>query len=166
MTVRDATGADVEAITAIYNHVIDESDAIWLDAHVTVDDRRRWLAAQHDAGLPVLVAEVDGDVAGYCAFFPFRDKSGYRLTAEHTILLGPGHRGDGLGQVLLDALVARARDAGLAVLVAGCDAGNRGAIAFHERNGFRRVAEMPGVGRKHGRAVDLILLQRDLEEDR
>ena len=166
MIVRDATPEDAAAIAGIYNHVIDESDAIWLDDHVTTDDRRRWLEAQAADDLPVLVAEADGTVVGYAAYFPFRAKSGYRLTVEHTILLGPGQRGAGTGQVLLDALTGRARAAGLAVMVAGCDGGNAGAIAFHERNGFRRVGAMPGVGRKHDRPVDLILLQRDLEEDR
>lgn len=165
MILRDATDDDAGAIAAIYNHVIDESDAIWLDDHVSVDDRRRWLRAQAAAGLPVVVAEVGGAVAGYAAYFPFRAKSGYRLTVEHTILLGPGHRAGGIGRALLDALVDRARAAGLAVMVAGCDAGNVGAIAFHERNGFREVARMPGVGRKRDRPVDLVLLQRDLEEE-
>lgn len=164
-TIRDAALADVAAITAIYNHVIDESDAIWLDDPLPESDRRAWLERQQAADLPVMVAEVEGSVVGYCAAFPFRDKSGYWPTVEHTILLGPGARGLGIGQLLLDALVARARAAGKAVMVAGCDGGNHGAIRFHERNGFRRVAEMPGIGRKRGRPVDLVLLQRDLGED-
>jgi phosphinothricin acetyltransferase len=162
--VRDATLDDVAAITAIYNHVIGESDAIWLDEEVTLDDRRAWLQGQLDAGRPTLVAVEGGEVIGYCAAFAFRDKSGYRATAEHTILLAPGHRGSGTGQALLDALIERAAAAGTRVLVAGCDAGNHGAIAFHERNGFQEVARMPGVGRKHGRPVDLVLLQRALPE--
>jgi phosphinothricin acetyltransferase len=172
--VRDATLDDAEAITAIYNHVIGESDAIWIDHEVTLDDRRAWLQGQLEAGRPTLVAvggdeegDEDGDVGqvlGYCAAFPFRDKAGYRFTAEHTILLAPGHRGHGVGQALLDALIERSVAAGLAVMVAGCDGGNHGAIAFHERNGFRQVARMPGVGRKRDRPVDLVLLQRELTE--
>lgn len=162
MIVRDAVLADAEAIAAIYNHVIGESDAIWIDEALPVEERRSWLTAQLAAGRPTLVAADGDEVLGYGASFPFRDKSGYRLTAEHTILLAPGHRGRGVGQVLLDALIERSAEAGLAVMVAGCDGGNHGAIAFHERNGFRQVARMPGVGRKHGRPVDLVLLQRDL----
>ena len=48
-------------------------------------------------------------------------------------------------------------------MVAGIDGGNTGSIRFHERNGFRPVASMPGVGHKHGRALDLVLMQRELQ---
>ncbi|HRW36869.1 MAG TPA: N-acetyltransferase family protein [Aquihabitans sp.] len=161
--IRDATDDDVAAITAVYNHVIDESDAIWIDDPLPEADRRAWLARQRAAGMPTLVAEVDGTVVGYSACFAFRDKPGYWPTVEHTILLGPGARGRGIGQRLLDALVDRAVALGKQVMVAGCDGGNEGAIRFHERNGFRRVAEMPAVGRKRGHPVDLVLLQRDLD---
>ena len=88
----------------------------------------------------------------------------YPEVDHHTILLGPGARGRGVGQRLLDALVERVRAAGKLVMVAGCDGANTGAIRFHERNGFRRVAEMPAIGRKRGKPVDLVLLQRDLAE--
>lgn len=164
MLIRDATADDVPAITAIYNQVIAESDAIWLDDPLPEADRLAWFERQQEAGHPVLVAEPDGGgrLLGYCAYFPFRDKSGYWPTVEHTILLAPGERGHGVGQALLEALIERARHAGKQVMVAGCDGGNEGAIRFHQRNGFHEVARMPGVGRKRGRPVDLVLLQLDL----
>lgn len=165
VAVRDATTSDIAAITAIYNHVIDESDAIWIDDPLPVADRLAWFERQQAGGMPVLVAEADGaEVLGYAAAFAFRDKPGYWPTVEHTILLGPDARGRGVGQLLLDALVERVEALGKRVTVAGCDGGNEGAIRFHERNGFRRVAEMPAIGRKRGHPVDLVLLQRDLGE--
>ena len=47
-------------------------------------------------------------------------------------------------------------------MVAAIDSSNTGSIRFHERNDFRVVGRMPGVGRKHGRPVDLVLMQREL----
>ncbi len=163
-TIRDATADDVAAITAIYNHVIGESNAIWIDDPLPEADRRAWLERQRANGMPTLVAEAGGAVLGYCAAFPFRDKPGYWPTVEHTILLGPEARARGVGQLLLEALVERVQAMGKRVMLAGCDGGNDGAIRFHERNGFRRVAELPGIGRKRGLPVDLVLLQRDLDE--
>ena len=165
MIVRDATLDDVEVITAIYNHVIDESDAIWIDDHLPTADRRTWLEERQRAGDVVLVAEDDAGLLGYCGYFPFRDKAGYWPTVEHTILLGPNARGRGVGAVLMDALIERARSNGKHVLVAGCDGGNEGAIRFHERHGFRKVADMPAIGRKRGKPVDLVLLQLDLHRE-
>ena len=70
-----------------------------------------------------------------------------------------------MGAALMDALIERARADGKHVLVAGCDGGNEGAIRFHERLGFRKVADMPAIGRKRGRPVDLVLLQIDLHPE-
>ena len=161
--VRDAEPRDVAAIVAIYNDVIDTSDAIWLDEHVTHADRLAWYDEQVTAGFPVLVADDGtGAVTGYGSFGPFRTKAGYWPTVEHTIHVHRDHRRRGVGQALLDALVDRAVQDGRRVLVAGVDAGNHGSLRFHERNGFREVARMPGIGRKFDRPVDLVLLQRDL----
>ena len=165
MIVRDAVAADVAAITAIYNDVIDTSDAIWIDEHVTVDDRLAWFADQVDSGLPVVVAVTEADeVIGYGSLAPFRSKAGYWPTVENTIHIAVGNRGRGVGQAILDTLIARAASLGKRVMVAGSDGGNLGSIRFHQRNGFVEVARMPGIGRKQGRPVDLVLLQLDLPE--
>lgn len=163
--VRDAEPRDLPAIVDIYNDVIDTSDAIWLDEHVTHADRLAWYDELVTAGLPVLVAvdEADDDlVAGYASFGTFRAKAGYWPTVEHTIHVHRDHRGRGVGQALLDVLVERATGSGKQVMIAGVDGGNEGSIRFHERNGFREVARMPGIGRKFDRPVDLVLLQLDL----
>ncbi|QXC62965.1 GNAT family N-acetyltransferase [Aquihabitans sp. G128] len=161
--VRDATADDVAAITDIYNQVVATSDAIWRDEPVTVADRQAWFAAQQATGMPALVAvDAGGAVVGFASFVQFRTIPGYFPSVEHTIHVADGHRGQGVGGRLLDALVERAVAMGKAVMIAGADGGNLGSIRFHERAGFREVARLPGVGRKHGRPVDLVLLQRDL----
>lgn len=168
VVVRDATVDDVPAILDIYNQVIATSAAVWRDEPVTLADREAWFASQRDAGMPVLVAVADdgqdaGAVVGFGSFAQFRTIPGYLPTVEHTIHVGDGHRGEGIGGRLLEALTRRAREMGKSVMIAGADGGNAGSIRFHERAGFREVARLPGVGRKHGEPVDLVLLQRDLD---
>lgn len=165
-TVRDATVDDVPAILAIYNQVVATSAAIWRDEPVTLADRQAWFAAQQGDAMPVLVAvDAGGTVLGYASFQQFRTIPGYFPTVEHSIHVADGHRGHGLGTLLLDALTERAVAMGKAVMIAGADGGNVGSIRFHERAGFREVARLPGVGRKHGEPVDLVLLQLDLEPE-
>jgi phosphinothricin acetyltransferase len=70
----------------------------------------------------------------------------------------------GIGRSLVDALVDRARREGKHVMVAGIDGENVGSIRFHERLGFFEVARMPELGEKFGRRLDLVLMQRMLDE--
>ena len=163
MMIRDAAVEDVPAITAIYNDVIRTSDAIWLDVETTVEEQRAGFLDGQAQGHVLLVAvDADDAVLGYGSLGPFRSKSGYWPTVEHSIHLDAQHRGHGIGQALLDALIARALDDGRFELVGAIDAGNDGSIRFHQRNGFRIVGELPAVGRKDGRVVDLVLMQRSL----
>ena len=164
MILRDATVDDVAAITAIYNEVIRTSDAIWLDEETTEEEQLAGFLDGRAQGHVLMVA-VDSDdaVLGYGSLGPFRSKSGYWPTVEHSIHIDGRHRGRGIGQSLLDALIARALADGRFELVGAIDAGNDGSIRFHERNGFRIVGELPAVGRKDGRVVDLVLMQRTLQ---
>lgn len=162
MIVRDLGADDIPAITAIYNQLIAETDVIWLEEPVTVEDRLAWLRGLRPDDVALAAVDDEGRVVGYAAIFEFRAKAGYWPTVELTIMLDHGHRGAGAGQALMDELVERARRAGRQVMVAGIDAGNEGSIRFHERNGFTEVARMPGLGRKHGRPLDLVLMQRSL----
>jgi phosphinothricin acetyltransferase len=160
--VRDLVDEDVAALTAMYNDLIATTDVIWLEEPVTVDDRLAWLHSLRPDDAALAAVDDDGTLLGYAAIFPFRAKSGYWPTVELTIMCAPGHRGAGIGQSLMDELVRRAAAAGRRAMVAGVDGGNTGSIRFHERNGFRIVAQMPGVGAKHGRWLDLVLMQKDL----
>ena len=164
--IRDARWEDVEAITALTNALIATTTIEWRDTPYELDDRRAWLAAKLEAGLPVLVAEDAGEVLGWAGLGDFRDTArwpGYRFTVEHSVHVRRDHWGRGTGRALLDALAARAQAAGKRVMVAAVDGGNRAAIGFHERIGFVQVGRLPGVGEKFGRRLDLVLLQRELE---
>ena len=171
VTIRDATDADVAAITAIFNEVIATSDAIWREEPVTLDDRVGWFEALQDKGYPVLVADEatppdQPRVVGYLSLSDFRPFPGYWPTLEQSIHLAPAARNQGVGAALVGAAVERARALGRRCLVAGTDADNEGSIRFHERLGYRQVGRLPGVGDRFGRARDLVLLQLDLDAPR
>jgi phosphinothricin acetyltransferase len=166
-TVRDAEVTDVVAITAIQNAFIGTSAIEWTDTPHDVEERGEWLAKQQAAGRPVLVAVVGGDVVGWASYDEFRDSvkwPGYRLTVEHTIHVREDQWGAGVGRMLMDTLLERARAAGLHAMVAAVDGENTASIQFHERLGFHEVARMPQVGTKFGRWLDLVLLQQLLDE--
>jgi phosphinothricin acetyltransferase len=163
MPIRPATEADLPAILAITNEVIATSTAIYLDDPVTIEDRRAWFAARRDAGYPVLVADDGAGVLGFATFGDFRAFAGYRHTVEHSVYLRADARGRGLGTVLVSALFDPARALGKHVMIASIDAANEGSIRLHERLGFARGAVLREVGRKFGRWLDLLFMQKHLD---
>jgi len=167
VTIRDATDDDVVAITDLYNALIPTTTVTWTETLDTSEHRLEWLCRQREEGLPVLVAQVEGAVVGFTAYEYFRGEGkwpGYRLTMELSIHVAEAHWGHGVGRVLIDALVERARAAGIHVLVAAIDGANEASIRFHERVGFEVVGRMPHTGVKFGRWLDLILMQRILDD--
>ena len=171
ITVRDCTEADLPASLAIFNELIPTTTVAWRNDPFTLEWRAEWFARQQHRGFPVLIA-VDGDagdggeVVGVASYGDFRNTphfEGYRFTVEHSIHVAGTRKGDAIGRALMDALVDRAREAGLHVMVGAIDGGNVDSIRFHERMGFVEVARMPEVGFKFCRWLDLVLMQRILD---
>ena len=162
MIIRDAGHDDLPAILDIHNDAIRTTTAIWDEHEVDLDDRRAWFDGRRSAGLPVLVAELDGSVIGFASYGPWRAKTGYRFTVENSVYVHPDHRGRGAANALMPALIEHARGGDVHAIVAGIEATNAGSIALHEKFGFRRVALLPEVGFKFGRWLDLAYLQLSL----
>lgn len=159
MTVRDAIEADLPAILDITNDAIRSTTAVWNETPTTLEARAAWLR-DRQAGYAVLVAEDGGEVTGFASLGPFRPFEGYARTTELSIYIHKDHRGRGLGSMLLEALVERARTLGMHVIVAGIAGDNEGSIRLHHLHGFAEVGRMPEVGRKFGGWLDLVLMQR------
>lgn len=163
MTIRPATEQDIPAITAIYNEVVANSNAVWTEKPDTEADRLAWMTARRALGYPVLVATHGADVAGYGTFGDFRAWPGYRHTVEHSVYIHTDHRGRGLGRIIVGELVTAATALGKHILIAGIDGSNHASIRLHAQMGFSEVARMPEVGRKFGRWLDLVFMQRVLD---
>ena len=162
--IRDASDTDLPGILAIYNDAVENTTAIWNETLVDLANRSAWLADRTAAGFPVLVAvNVAGEVLGYASYGPWRNFDGFRHTVEHSIYVRGDQRGQGQGPALMLALVERARLARLHVMVAAIESGNAASIRLHERLGFVTTGQMPQVGRKFDRWLDLTFMQLMLE---
>ena len=162
--IRDAVPADAAFILPIHNRAVRETTAVWNEAESDLAGREAWLAGRANAGFPVLVAEIDGAVAGYASYGDFRAWEGYRLTVEHSVYVASDRQGRGIGRALLTALIERARRAGKHAMIAGIEGGNAGSIALHTSLGFVEVGRLPQVGAKFGRWLDLVFLQLLLDD--
>ena len=160
LQISDATEADLAGLLGIYNDVIANSTAIYSDVPVTLEERRQWWRSRTAQGYPVLAARDAHGVAGFATFGDFRAWPGYRFTVEHSVHVRANGRGQGVGTLLVQALLPRAATLGKHVMMAGVDADNAASIRFHERLGFARSGHLREVGYKFGRWLDLVFLQR------
>jgi L-amino acid N-acyltransferase YncA len=161
--LRDTAEADLPAIQAIYAHHVLHSVASFEETPPSVDDLRGRLASVLSRGLPYMVAEVDGKIAGYCYATPYRPRAAYRNTIEDSIYIDNAFRGRGIGYVLLEAVIARCEGGPWRQMVAViADGGSGGSLSLHRSLGFELVGTLKAVGFKHGRWLDTTLMQRTL----
>ncbi len=162
--IREAVEGDLAEILLIYNDVIRTSNAVFTEQERSPREQEAWWLERVRADLPVLVAISEGQVAGFASYGPFRPWPGYRRTIEHSVHVRADQRGSGHGKALLGELLCRARTSGMHVMIAGVDAGNAPSLGLHEAFGFERVGRLGEVASKYGRWLDLVLLQRFLDQ--
>lgn len=162
MEIRDATEADLPAILRIHNEAVRGTTAIWTELADDLAGRTEWFRGQRAAGLPILVAIIDGGLGGYATYSQFRPMAGYRHTMENSVYVADGFYRRGIAEALMRALVARADAEQVHVVVAAIEQGNLASVALHRKLGFSVVGQMPQVGRKFDRWLDLVLMQRVL----
>lgn len=107
-----------------------------------------------------IVALRDGDVVGWAALTPVSDRCVYAGVAEVSIYIGAEARGQGVGSLLLTALIEESERNGIWTLQAGVFVDNAPSIALHEKCGFRIVGRRERLGRLRGVWRDVLLLER------
>lgn len=164
ITTRPAQEGDAVAIAAIYNAGIRERIATYETVERSADDRASWLR-EHDPRYPVLVAVQDGAVVGWAGADAYRSRACYAGVAEFSIYIDPGHRGEGIGGILLTALIDASREAGLWKLLSRIFVENTASRALCQRCEFREVgiyerhAQLDGVWR------DVVIVERLIPEN-
>ena len=165
VAIGPAARADLERVAGIFAHYVRNTVVTFETDPPSVADWSRRLDDLAGLGLPFLVARAGGEVAGYAYAGPWRRQPAYRHTLEDSVYLAPGRTGQGLGRRLLGELLTRCADAGLrqvVAVIADAGADSEASIALHRSFGFTHAGRLVGVGRKHGRLIDTVLLQRDL----
>lgn len=162
---RESISADLSAILAIYRHHVLNGFGSFELAAPDIEEMGRRRDTVIGLGLPYLVAEWRGRVAGFAYAGPFRPRPAYRHTVEDSIYVAPDATGCGLGSALLVALIARCEALDYRQMVAvigGGEARNAGSVRLHARHGFRMAGQFEGIGFKSGSWVDSVIMQRAL----
>ncbi|MEY2566251.1 MAG: L-amino acid N-acyltransferase [Actinomycetota bacterium] len=159
MEVRLAIPSDAEAIRAIYNVEVSESTNTFDLVPRTVEQQQAWLA-DHAGAHPAIVAVSNGAVVGYGSLSPYKERPAYATTVEDSLFVHREHRGEGVGRNMLEELLRLAADHGFHAVIARIVGDNAASIRVHEACEFERVGVEREVGRKFGRWLDVVELQR------
>ncbi len=162
-SIRSVAAADLPAVQAIYAREVLTRTATFELEPPGVEEMGQRVEAVRSGGLPWLVAEIEGAVAGYAYAGPYRTRPAYRLTVENSVYVDDAFLRRGVGRALLDELIRLCTGLGRREMVAVIgDSANAASIGLHAAAGFRHVGTLSGVGHKLGRWLDTVIMQRPL----
>lgn len=159
VAVRMARPDDAEAIRSIYNREVTGSTVTFDLVPRSLADQQRWLA-EHNGVHPAVVAELGGEVVGFGSLAPYRSRPAYATTVEDSVYVRHDSRGGGCGRAILGELVRLATVHGFHAVMGRIVGGHVASIALHTSCGFELVGVEREVGRKFGRWLDVVLMQR------
>ena len=162
-TIRPAGPDDIAAITAIYADAAKHGTASFeyeAPSEAEMAERMRTIV---EGGYPYLVAEIDGVIRGYSYAGPYHRRPGYRMTVEDSVYVAADVRRCGIGRQLLSTIIGEAERRGFRQMIAVIgDSGNAASISLHGALGFNPVGTLRDIGWKHGRWLDVVVMQRTL----
>jgi phosphinothricin acetyltransferase len=159
-SIRNATTADLPAITDIYRDAVLNGTASYEITPPDLTEMTGRHAAIAEKNYPYIVAETaDGTLLGYAYASAFRTRPAYRWLVEDSIYLAPAARGQGTGKALLKELLIRCEVLGFRQMVAVIGGASPASVAVHKSLGFEMTGTLKGTGFKHGKWLDTVLMQ-------
>lgn len=161
MIIRQARSDDAAAMLDIYRPIVEKTATSFELVVPTVEDfatRIETIVATHEW----LVADVDGELAGYAYASPHRAREAYRYSVEVSVYVHPHYRSQGLGKALYSALFDSIRRLGFHCAYAGIALPNDPSIALHRACGFVEIGTFGEVGYKNDGWHDVSWWQRKI----
>jgi L-amino acid N-acyltransferase YncA len=148
-----------EAVMDIFNHYIEHTLAAFYEQALPYPFFDRWLEAIGTR--PACVARTAcGEIVGFGFMRPLHAAPTLNRSAEVVYFLHPSHTRRGMGRMVLERLIAEARQQGIDSLLASISSRNEPSLAFHRKHGFVECGRFQAVGRKRGEDFDVVWMQR------
>lgn len=161
--VREAMLDDLHAILEIYNEAVRNLAATFDIEEQTLEQRKAWFM-KFGEKYPLLVADRNGDIAGYCCLSPFMEKAAYSKTTELSVYISSRYRGQKIGYTLVQHVMKRASELGFHTIVSRITGDNEASVNLHLKFGFEHVGRLQEVGYKFGKWHDVHFYQKMLKD--
>ena len=163
ISIRHAEEHDAEAIRSIYNYEVEHETATFDLVPRSLEDQLDWQRVRTGA-FCVYVAELDGEVVGFGALSPYKERAAYRTSVEDSVYVRRDLGRLGIGRAMLSHLLEAAENGGFHAVMARITTLSEGSIALHEALGFQLVGIERQIGRKFNKWLDVALMQCLLTE--
>ena len=160
--IRDYQIQDCKAIIEIINDAILNSTALYDYNIRTLNTQEAIFEEKLQKGFPVIVAESNNEVVGFGYYSEFRFREAYKFTVEHSVYANKNAIGKGIGKLLLNELIERAKKQSLHTMIGVIDSENTNSIDFHKKFGFEEVGFIKESGYKFDRWLHSVLVQKML----
>ena len=160
MDVRLARLEDGEAIRAIYNLEVTESTVTFDLVPRSAEQQERWLLEHAGAHPAVVATGPQGEVLGFGALGPYRSRPAYATTVEDSVYVRRDVQRRGVGRAILAELLGLATAHGFHAVIGRIVDGHEASIGLHRACGFELVGVEKEVGRKFGRWLDVVVMER------
>ena len=161
VNLRLARPEDAEATREIYNTEVTGSTVTFDLVPRSIDDQLAWLD-QRTGAMAVVVAEIDGQIVGFASLSPYRDRPAYATTVEDSVYVHVDFRDRGVARALLAEILDIAATRGFHAVMARIVGGHDASIGLHSSLDFEIVGTEREVGRKFGKWLDVVIMQRML----
>jgi phosphinothricin acetyltransferase len=153
--IRDVTPDDAKKIAEIYNYYIEKTIVTFeydMVSEQTIKDR---IKKVKDKNFPYFVYEQDGIVIGYAYLSNWRERAAYDITLETSVYLDQKAIGSGIGSILYQELIDRARKINLHSLIGVISLPNPESQKLHRKFKFELIGNFKESGTKFGKLIDV-----------
>ena len=159
LTIESASASDLDAIREIYNEGIEDRIATLETSLKSAEDISAWFG-EHDGRYDVLVARMQGDIAGWASLNRFSHRCAHSAIADLSVYVARLQRGRGIGYALLTNLESRARESGFHKIVLHALNANEHGKRLYRKCGFVEVGVFKEHGTLDGRFVDVVAMEK------
>jgi len=165
MIIRLAQIDDLPAIVDIYNQSIPSKQSTGDTQPLRVEDRMTWFMEHLPDHHPIFVADVEGQVAGWCSLSAYRPgRAALRFTAEISYYIGLAYHRQGIATALIEHALAACPALRIRHLFAIVLEGNQASLKLLEKMGFEQWGYLPRVADFDGREVGHLYYGRHVRE--